>query len=586
MTDDSKTNPSEVLQDVMIQSQQMVKDFLEQQKALPGGASLDPLNIGGAFLEFTYQAMQNPARLWQAQMGLWQDYMRLWQEASESLAKGEAMPAVIRPLPGDRRFKDESWNEPTIFNFIKQSYLLTAKWTQGYLADMEGLSPRARQKVDFYTRQFIDAVSPSNFLPTNPQVLRATVESGGQNLMDGLKNLIEDMTHGGIRMTDMDAFTVGGNLATTPGKVIYQNDLMQLIQYEPTTEQVHKTPLLIIPPWINKFYILDLKEKNSFVRWVLDQGYTVFMISWVNPDETLADKAFDDYMAEGPLAALDAIKAATGEEEVTAIGYCIGGTLLAATLAYMAEQQDKRIKAATFFTAQVDFSEAGELTLFVDDEQLKNLEGRMESGYLEGRDMAATFNMLRANDLIWFFVVNNYLLGKDPFPFDLLYWNSDTTRLPRTTHLYYLREMYNNNNLVKPGALSMKGVPIDLTKITTPAYFQAGKEDHIAPYPSVFKAVELFRGPAKFMLAGSGHIAGVINPPQAQKYGYWTNPENPKNLDAWLAGARETPGSWWPDWDAWQKPHSGEMVPARKPGAGKLKPIEDAPGSYVKVSYT
>jgi polyhydroxyalkanoate synthase len=584
--DHTQTDPNEVLQDIMIQSRQMIEDFMEQQKALSGGANLDPLNIGSAFLDFTYQAMQDPARLWQAQMGLWQDYMRLWQEASQSLARGEAMPPVIRPQPGDRRFKDDSWDEPTIFNFIKQSYLLTAKWMQSYVADTDGMSPRARQKVDFYTRQFIDAVSPSNFLLTNPQVLKATAESGGQNLMNGLQNLLEDLKRGGIRMTDMDAFTVGENLATTPGKVVYQNDLMQLIQYEPTTEQVHKTPLLIIPPWINKFYILDLKEKNSFVRWALAQGYTVFMISWANPDETLAEKAFDDYMAEGPLAALDAIKDATGENEVTAIGYCIGGTLLAATLAYMAEKDDKRIKAATFFTAQVDFADAGELTLFVDDEQLKSLESRMESGYLEGRDMAATFNMLRANDLIWFFVVNNYLLGKDPFPFDLLYWNSDTTRLPRATHLYYLREMYNNNNLVKPGALTMKGVPIDLTKITTPAYFQAGKEDHIAPYPSVFKAVELFKGPVKFMLAGSGHIAGVINPPEAKKYGYWTNPENPRTLDKWMDGAKEHAGSWWPDWDAWQKPHSGAMVPARKPGAGKLKAIEDAPGSYVKVSYT
>ena len=586
----AETDANEVFQDVLIQSQQMVQDFLEQQKALPGGANLDPLNVGGAFLEFTYQMMQNPAKLWQAQMGLWQDYMKLWQGTAERLRSGEKTEPVAAPLPGDKRFKDDSWDEDAVFDFIKQSYLLTAKWTQTLVEDMEGMSPKARQKVDFYTRQFIDAVSPSNFVFTNPQVLKATVDSGGQNLVDGLKNLLEDLKRGNgqlhIRMTDMDAFKVGENLATTPGKVVFQNDLMQLIQYEPTTPEVHKVPLLIIPPWINKFYILDLKEKNSFVRWAVAQGYTVFMISWVNPDEKQAEKAFDDYMVEGPLAALDAIKAATGEEEATVIGYCIGGTLLSATLAYMAEKADTRFKAATFFTTQVDFSEAGELTLFIDDEQLKALESRMESGYLEGRDMAQTFNMLRANDLIWFFVVNNYLLGKDPFPFDLLYWNSDTTRLPKATHLYYLREMYHNNNLVKPGALSMKGVPVDLTHIKTPAYFQAGKEDHIAPYPSVFKAVPLFKGPVKFMLAGSGHIAGVINPPAAQKYCYWTNPKNPKDLEKWMDGAQEHPGSWWPDWEAWQKGHSGEMVPARTPGDGKLKVIEDAPGSYVKVRYT
>jgi len=586
---DDRLDPTEVFQDVVLQSEKMAREFLDQQKALPGGENLDPLNVGGAFLEFSYQLMKNPARIWEAQMGLWQDYVRLWQEMAQRLSGGESHP-IILPQPSDRRFKDKAWTEETLFDFLKQSYLLSAKWAQDLIAHMDEMSPRSRQKVDFYTRQLIDAISPSNFVLTNPEVLRVTMETGGQNLVNGMRHLLEDFNRGKghlhIRMTDQDAFKVGENLATTPGKVVYQNDLMQLIQYEPTTQEVYKRPLLIIPPWIHKFYILDLQEKNSFVRWAVGQGYTVFMISWVNPNETLAEKAFDDYMAEGPLAALDAIEKATGEKDATVIGYCIGGTLLAATLAYMDVKGDDRFKAATFFTAQVDFSEAGELTLFIDDEQLKNLEARMESGYLEGRDMATTFNLLRSNDLIWFFVVHNYLLGEEPFPFDLLYWNGDTTRLPRKTHLYYLREMYNNNNLVKPGALSMKGVPVDLSRIKVPAYFQAGKEDHIAPYPSVFKAVPILQGPVKFMLAGSGHIAGVINPPAAKKYCYWTNDKNPKDLEKWMDGAQKHDGSWWPDWDEWQKAHSGPKVPARKPGDGKLKVIEDAPGAFVKVQYS
>jgi len=423
---------------------------------------------------------------------------------------------------------------------------------------------------------------------TNPEVLRATVDSGGENLVKGLEHMLDDLERGkgqlAIKMTDTDSFKLGENIATTPGKVVYQNDLMQLIQYAPTTDKVRKRPLLIIPPWINKFYILDLKPKNSFIRWAVAQGHTVFVVSWVNPGGKLAEKTFENYMDEGPFAALDAIKAATGEEQVNVIGYCIGGTLLATMLAYMAKKGDRRFVSATFFTTMVDFAEAGELSVFIDEEQIQSLEERMrEKGYLEGGNMAGTFNMLRANDLIWSFVVNNYLLGKEPFPFDLLFWNSDATRMPYAMHSFYLRNMYQENRLVRPGGISIHGEPIDLTQIQTPIFILATKEDHIAPWKSSYSATQLYRGPVKFCLAGSGHVAGVVNPPEAQKYHYWTSTKLPKQPDAWLQGATQYPGSWWTEWDKWAEKFSGGTVAPRQPGDGKLKPIEDAPGSYVKV---
>jgi polyhydroxyalkanoate synthase len=420
-------------------------------------------------------------------------------------------------------------------------------------------------------------------------VLRKTAETGGENLLKGLSNLLADLERGkgklSIKMTDLDAFRVGENIGVSPGKVIYENDLMQLIQYAPTTEKVLKRPLLIAPPWINKFYILDLRPKNSLVRWAISQGHTVFMISWVNPDERLSQKGFEDYMTQGVLAALDAIEAATGERDVNAIGYCLGGTLLASTLAYMAAKGDDRIKSATFFVTMLDFQEAGELGVFIDEEQLKGLEEKMNKrGYLEGSEMATTFNMLRANDLIWSFVVNNYLMGNEPFPFDLLYWNSDSTRMPARMHSFYLRQMYQANLLCKQGGITLDGVPIDLHKIKTPAYFLSTREDHIAPWKSTYRGTQLLGGPKRFVLAASGHIAGVVNPPDKQKYQYWTGPKpRSANLEGWLAKATEHPGSWWPDWLAWLKRQDDTEVPARKPGDGALKPIEDAPGSYVKV---
>jgi polyhydroxyalkanoate synthase len=415
------------------------------------------------------------------------------------------------------------------------------------------------------------------------------MKSGGTNLVKGLKNLLEDLDEGDgqlrIKMTDEKAFRIGHNVATTPGKVVFQNDLLQLIQYVPMTETVFREPLLIIPPWINKYYILDLREKNSFIRWAVQQGHTVFVVSWVNPDARLAGKNFQDYMLEGPLAALGAIEQATGERKVNTIGYCLGGTLLGATLGYMAAKGDDRVNSATFFVALLDFSIPGELGVFIDEQQVENLERRMnERGFLEGSEMAGTFSMLRSNDLVWSFVINNYLMGKEPFPFDLLYWNSDSTRMPAKMHSFYLRNMYLKNALKDPGGVTLAGVPIDLGKVRTPAYFISTVEDHIAPWKSTYLGATRLGGPVRFVLGGSGHIAGIVNPPAAKKYCYWTNEALPAQPDDWQAAATRHEGSWWNDWQAWMEArNAGERVPARVPGDGKLKVIEDAPGSYVSV---
>ena len=551
------------------------------------GNMFDPFNVMGSFKDGAENLASDPAKLMKANLELWQQHMELWQKAAASALGDSAEPATTADK-GDRRFKSEHWDENPIFDFIKQSYLITSRWLINTVSEIEGLSDTDAKKVQFHTQQLVDAMSPSNFLMTNPEVIKETMDSGGQNLVRGMQNLSRDIKAGDgtlkIAMTDENAFELGVNIATTPGKIVYQNELIQLIQYEPMTTEVYRRPLLIVTPWINKYYILDLQPENSFIRWATEQGYTVFVTSWVNPGEEQSTKTMEDYMNIGVFGALDAIEAATGESEVTMIGYCIGGTLTGATLAYMAAKNDDRVKAVTFFAAQMDFSEPGELGVFIDEKQLDSLDEKMqETGYLEGSAMSTSFNLLRANDLIWSFYVNNYLLGKEPMKFDLLYWNSDTTRMPRTLHMNYLRDCYLNNKLAKPGGITLGDVPIDLSKVTVPMYLQAAKEDHIAPYPSVFKSKNLFSGPVRFMLAGSGHIAGVVNPPCANKYNYWMNEDQPDDVDAWLAGAESHPGSWWNDWNTWLAPMSGELVPARTPGDGKLDIIEDAPGSYVKV---
>lgn len=579
---------SRVMGDIAERSHHILAEFIDRHKDNP--LIVDPgatSSVASAFLEMTARLMTDPAKLIQAQVELWGEYLNLWQSAARRWMGEEAEP-IVTPLREDKRFKDAAWNENVLFDYIKQSYLLAARWLQNQVREVEGLDPQTARKVDFYTRQFVDAMAPSNFLLTNPEVLRKTLETGGENLLHGLQNLVEDLEkgHGALKisMTDTEAFEIGRNIVLSPGAVVFRNDLIELIQYTPSTEKVQKIPLLIVPPWINKYYILDLKPQNSFIKWAVDQGITVFCISWVNPEARLAGKTFADYMKEGPLDALAVVQEITGEPKVNMIGYCLGGTLTASTLAYLAAKRRAPVNSVTYFTTMVDFTEAGELSVFIDEEQLQSLEARMaRAGVMEGTDMANSFNMLRANDLIWSFVVNNYLLGKDPFPFDLLYWNGDSTRMPAAMHSFYLRKMYQQNLLVEPGGIDLDGVKIDLRKVKVPTIIVSAREDHIAPWKSTYAGTQLYSGPVQFLLGGSGHIAGIVNPPAANKYMHWTRPDCPPTPDAWLEGAEQRPGSWWPTWREWLRGLSGPEIPARPLGSANHPVLEAAPGSYVKV---
>jgi polyhydroxyalkanoate synthase len=531
--------------------------------------------------------LSDPQRALELQSRLGSAYLELWGNAVKRMA-GEPVPPAAEPATRDKRFADPEWTSNQFFDFMKQAYLLTTNWADRLVKDADNLDPHTKQKAEFYTRQIANAISPSNFVLTNPELLRETISSNAENLVRGMHMLAEDISAGQgelrVQQSDPSAFALGRNLAITPGKVVFQNELMQLIQYAPSTETVLKTPLLIVPPWINKFYVLDLTPEKSFIKWCVEQGLTVFLISWVNPGSKLAGKNFEDYMREGPLAALDAIADATREKKIHAIGYCVGGTLLAATLAYLAAKRSEQFLTATFFAAQVDFTFAGDLKVFVDNEQLAALEKHMdERGYLEGGKMASTFNLLRSNDLLWPYIVNNYLRGKRPSAFDLLYWNSDATRMPPANHSFYLRNCYLENNLAR-GKMEIAGTRLDLSKVKTPVYNLATRDDHIAPAKSVYLGSQFFGGPVKFVLSGSGHVAGVVNPPSLKKYQYWTGTKPAgDDLDKWIAKAREHAGSWWPDWIEWIRGHDDAKAKARQPGSGKLKAIEDAPGAYVKV---
>jgi polyhydroxyalkanoate synthase len=532
--------------------------------------------------------LQDPEKLVQAQADLWREYTNLWQHVTKRMMGQESDPVAV-PVPGDRRFKDEAWEEEIFFDSIKQYYLLTARWIKSTMADVKGVDENTQAKVDFYTRNFVQSLSPSNFVATNPTVIKEAVETQGQSLIKGFQHFLDDLEDGKgklrVSMTDETAFKLGENIASTPGKVVYQNGLIQLLQYEPSTEQVNKNPLLIVPPWINKFYVLDLQPKNSLIKWAVDQGHTVFVISWVNPDEKLAHKDFSCYMQEGPLASIDVIREITGADKVNLTGYCIGGTLTTCTLAYLAAigEADK-VKSATLFTTLTDFEDVGELRVFIDEEQMDILDAHMErTGFLEGAQMSQVFNLLRANDLVWSFFVNNYLMGKEPFPFDLLYWNSDPTRMPAMMHKFYLRKMYLENKLSQPNGISLNNTPIDLGKIETPIYMISANDDHIAPWKSTYKLTQNVSGPVKFVLGGSGHIAGIINPENSVKYGYWTNTKKPASCEKWFEGATQHEGSWWADWKKWLSRHTGGKVDARKPGSKNYKPLEDAPGSYVSI---
>lgn len=574
---------------LFLRFQKVMSDFLLRQAGKKD--HMDPnatRHLTNAFMDLTAKMIGQPAKLAENHFNFWQDYQNLLSSTARQMMGSEA-PSVINPDEDDRRFRDPVWNENDVFNFIKQSYLLTAGCITSNIQNVEGIDDKTARKVNFYTRQFVNALSPTNFAATNPEVLRETFESGGENLMNGMENLLQDLerSKGQLRisMTDENAFQVGEDLAATPGHVIFRNQMVELIQYAPTTENVFKAPLLIVTPWINKFYILDLRPENSLIKWMVDQGHTVFVTSWVNPDENLADKTFEDYIREGILDSLDAIKKATGENDCNAMGYCLGGTLLAATLGYMAATGDERIKSATYLNTMIDFADPGDLGVFIDSEQLKTLEKTMFArGYLDGAEMAATFNTMRENDLIWSFVIHKYLLGKAPFPFDLLYWNSDSTRMPAAMHSFYLRKMYLENKLVEPGGLELLEIPVDLREINTPTYILSCQEDHIAPWQSAYKATEIYHGPVQFVLAASGHIAGVVNPPTKGKYGYWSGGTLSNSPQTWLASAQKNDGSWWPDWASWVKRHAGKKDCApRQPGDGKLEAMHAAPGTYVHV---
>jgi polyhydroxyalkanoate synthase len=530
--------------------------------------------------------LADPQRAAAAQNSLAKSYMDLWAMTVRRMA-GETVEPVKAADPKDRRFSDPDWTNNPFFDALKQSYLVTTDWAERMVREAQGIDDHTRRKAEFYVKQISNAVSPSNFVFTNPELFRETLGSSGENLVRGMQMLTEDIEAGHgelrIRQSDSSTFEVGRNLATTPGKVVFENDLIQVIQYTPTTEKVLAIPLVIVPPWINKFYVLDLTSEKSMIKWAVDQGLTVFVISWVNPDARLAMKSFEDYMNEGVLAALDVAEKVTGEKQAHITGYCVGGTMTAVSLAYLAATGQDRIASATFLATQVDFTYAGDLKVFVDEEQLEAIERRMKQvGFLDSTKMAMAFNLLRSNDLVWPYIVNNYMRGKAPFPFDLLFWNSDSTRLPAANHSFYLRNCYLENKLSQ-GKMTIGNVQLDLGKVKVPVYNLATREDHIAPAQSVFLGSSFFGGPVRFVLGGSGHIAGVVNPPEKKKYSFWTGGPADGELDKWVNNAVEHKGSWWTDWLAWLKEIDRREVPARVPGAGSLPAIEDAPGRYVKV---
>ncbi len=572
-------------------SQKIWTRWLEAQADEGVPSSADPLNTVPAWLALGRAMFDNPQQVADATMEYWADQTALWQAATLKWLGAKDTPAPTLPLKAEagRRFQHPEWSENALFEYLKDSYLLTSGWIAHTVHNLGDMDPRERKKAEFYTRNFVEALNPANFFALNPEVLEATAAQRGGNLVKGLHMMLEDLERGKgqllIRQTDMDAFEVGRDMAVTDGSVIYQNDILQLIQYAPTTEKVHAKPLLIIPPWINKYYVLDLNTKKSMVQWLVGQGYTVFMISWVNPDERQKDETWDSYLTKGAMEAIDAALKETGQKSLHVASYCIGGTLTGTLMAYLGRKKDKRIASSTFFTAQLDFDDAGELQVFVDDETIKAVDAEMEQGYLPAQKMASAFNMLRSNDLIWSYIVNNYMLGKDPFPFDLLYWNADSTAMPAHVHHFYLENFYDQNEFAK-GDLSVLDTPVTLADIKGPVYHVATKEDHIAPAASVYRGARQMTGAdVRFVLSGSGHIAGVVNPPAAGKYQYWTNEDmSAETLEGWLEGATETPGSWWIDWDAWLSTRSGRMVNARKPGKvhGVLEP---APGSFVKVRF-
>ncbi len=588
-------DPAHLLSEFNQQYSRIMSSLMNTQPS--ADVSQFSIRLGTLFAKAALNNANDLNNLMQVQLKALSKYAALGDYIVKKSQGIDVAPA-IQPKSDDGRFRSSEWhadvnnpetsNSTLWFDALKQSYLIGSEYLQGFFQQTDGLTSEEKRKLDFYSDQVVNAFAPTNFLQTNPDALKATRDSKGENLLNGLRNLADDLEAGkSVKMVDDDAFELGRNIAVSPGKVIARNRMAELIQYAPSTETVHSRPVMIIPPWINKFYILDLSSKNSFISWLVGQGYTVFVISWVNPDESYRESTFDDYLKDGPLWAMDVIQSITGQNKINAIGYCLGGTLLATLLGYLASQSEKTvdIAAATFFTTMIDFGEPGDLGVFVDEESVSQLEMKMATnGYLDGKSMASTFNMMRSNDLIWHFVINNYLLGKPPAQFDLLYWNSDSTRLPAAMHSYYLRKMYLENKLAQPEGISVLNTPIDLSKVRLPTTFVSTELDHIAPWRSTYSGAKLFSGKVQFILGQSGHIAGIINPPSKNKYGYWiSTKELPVSADEWLESATSNAGSWWPKWEKWIKRYSGKRVPAREPGSDLYTPLADAPGTYVNL---
>ncbi|MBP5981932.1 MAG: class I poly(R)-hydroxyalkanoic acid synthase [Halomonas sp.] len=584
----------EQLKEMGGQYQGLMQDLLARMAPSEAADSIQD-DMRKSFEAGAQSLMNNPTLLWQTQARLLQDQWLLWQQSMRAFA-GEQVALLITPSKSDRRFKDEAWTNDPHYTAIMQQYLLFSQMVEELIEHLEGMDSTQKRNLEFYARQLVSAMSPTNFVSTNPEVMRRTLETRGQNLVEGLARLREDLANSAeginVCMTERNAFDIGENIAVTPGAVIYENELIQLIQYTPSTEKTFKTPLLIVPPWINKYYILDLRQDNSMVKWMVDQGHTVFLISWRNPDSEQHDITWADYMQMGPISAIGAIEQACGEKSVNLVSYCVGGTLTASTVAYLAStRQGRKVKSVTYMATLQDFRDPGDIGVFLNEGVLQGLEQSMKlKGYLDGRSMAYTFNLLRENDLFWSFYINNYLKGEMPAAFDLLHWNTDGTNLPAATHAWYLRHMYLENRLVQPGGIELDGVKIDLRKVSTPSYFVSTKDDHIAKWNSTYYGALLPKGPVTFVLGGSGHIAGIVNPPHKNKYGYWSNDALPETHEEWLEQATFIEGSWWPHWQAWMTQNgyadSQKMVSARKPGEGKLSAIEPAPGRYVKATIS
>ncbi|KTD65940.1 PHA/PHB synthase family protein [Legionella shakespearei] len=569
----------DLMQAVAEKSLQIISDLKEQPMQLPALLS-QFIDLTENFQTLIAVILKNPEKVWQMQVSYWEDAMNLAQSQFKHWLEGKPMPIE------DNRFSGEDWLNNPFFNLLSQHYLLANQHMNALLEKMEYEDKTLAKRMQFFTRQYLDALSPANYVHTNPQLMAETLQSSGKNLLHGLHNLLSDLEVNSnrlnIKMTDTDAFKLGVNIATTPGKVVFRNDMMELIQYTPQTAKVKSIPLLIVPPWINKYYILDLSPHNSLIQWLVSQGITVFIISWVNPDERFAKKNFYDYLNKGPKAAISAIQKQLKVKQVNTLGFCIGGTLLATLLAYNKAHKDNSIRSATFLAAMIDFSDPGDISVFIDEQQIKKLEAEMDSkGYLDGKFMASSFNSLRANDLIWSFFIKNYLRGKNPVPFDILYWNSDSTNMPATMHSQYLRWMYLHNDLVKPGKISLNNTPIDVTTIDIPTFFLSTQKDHIAPWKTTYLGFQLMKGPKRFVLGGSGHIAGIINSPNVKKYGYRTNEDTTASAEDWLEQSVEHAGSWWEEWLKWLKTQSGTTITAPDLNQLPLQPIMDAPGSYV-----